>query len=254
MVRRQVPVAILLSLCLAPGLQAQGIGSAIKKKVTQAAKGNANTPAAAQQAPAQNGSRLGFQLTGPVLDAFKNGLDTEIAGRQAYLKSIANLKSEDEFQLCAGYTAASEEGMALQDEFSNRMDKVSTQADMQKVMKWMTDSMAVLTTKACGPDPTPKLKAKDDEFQKALDAGLAEFGKGFPGVKASDVRWNYNVLKEWILPFCGLSQQEQQNAAANGLSIHGSGGANVQFVYTADEAKLLMARCAALTPLIQAVE
>ena len=252
MVRRQVSVAILLSLCAATATQAQGIGSAIKKKVTQAAKGN--TPAATQQAPAQSGSRLGFQLTDPVLQAFKNGLDTEIAGRQAYLKSIAGLKSEDEFQVCAGYTAASEEGMALQDEFSNRMDKVSTEADMQKIMKWMTDSMTVLTTKACGPDPAPKYKAKDDEFQKALDAGLSEFGKGFPGVKASDVRWNYNVLKEWILPFCGLSQQEQQNAAANGLSIHGSGGPSIQFVYTADEAKLLMKYCATLVPLIQAVE
>jgi hypothetical protein len=121
-------------------------------------------------------------------------------------------------------------------------------------MTWMTDSMTVLTTKACGPDPAPTLQAKDGEFQKALDAGIAEFGKAFAGARNSDVRWNYGVLKEWILPFCGLSQQEQQNAAANGLSIHGSGGANIQYVYTADEAKRLITRCAALVPLIQAVE
>lgn len=252
MVRRQVSVAILVSLFAAAGAQAQGIGSAIKKKVTQAAKGNppAATPQAAQP---QSGSRLGFQLTDPVMQAFKNGLDTEIAGRQAYIKSIAGLKSEDEFQVCAGYAMASPEGMAVQDEFSNRMDKATTQADMEKVMTWMTDSMKVLTTKACGPDPKPRLDAQDGEFSKANDAGVAEFGKAFSGVKLSDVRWRYGVLQEWILPFCGLSPPDQQNAAANGLSTTFPDG-NPRYVYTADEAKLLMKHCATLVPLIQAVE
>ena len=250
MVRRKVFAAILLSLCVATSAEAQGIGSRIKQKVTNATK--PNSPAPTTQAASQGGSKLGFVLTDPVLQAFKNGLDTEIAGRQAYLKSIAGLKSEDEFQVCAGYVAASPEGMALQDEYSNRMDKVTDLADMEKVTAWMTDSMTVLATKACGPDPKPKLDAQDGEFSKALNAGVAEFGKAFSGVKLSEVRWRYGVLQEWILPFCGLSQQAQQDAAANGLSTTFPDG-NPRYVYTADEAKLLMKNCVTLVPLIQAV-
>jgi len=251
MVRRHVAVAILLSLCVAASAQAQGIGSAIKKKVTQAANGSPTT--AAQQSPAQSGSKLGFQLTDPVLQAFKNGLDAQIAGRQAYLKTIANLKTQDEYDQCAGYAMASPDAMALNEEYINRMDKATNPADMQKLMTWMSDSMKVLTTKACGPDPAPARNAQNDEFGKALDAGVAEFGKAFSGVNASDVRWWYSLLMEWILPFCGLSQQAQQNAAANGISINGS-DASHQYVYTADEAKLLIKYCATLVPLIQAVE
>lgn len=138
MVRSKVFAAILLSLCVATSAEAQGIGSRIRQKVTNAAK--PNSPAPTTQAASQGGSKLGFLLTDPIMAALENGISVETGMRQNYTKRLADLKTQEEFELCAGQIQAGPDGMAIQKEYMNRVDKAANETEFAKAIQWMTDT------------------------------------------------------------------------------------------------------------------
>ena len=90
------------------------------------------------------------------------------------------------------------------------------------------------------------------ELRLTHDAGAAEFATVFPAPPPSSVTFWYSILPEWAAPFYALSAAEQQKAASNGLSIPGT-GTNIFYVYTAQEATLLIAHRATLEPLMKAL-
>lgn len=255
----RIALAVLLSLAVAPRVDAQGIGGLIRRKVEDATK--AKEPAAKQE-DGPTGSKLGFVLTEASLASFQRGLETEIQLRDDYVKKLSTLKTAEQYQACETEMAMSPDGQKIMAEFMTRSEKAKNNDDREKVTVWLNEQFNALKLKRCGEDPKPFRDSQKQQFEKAEEAGAAEFAKGltsgsdadaagvlggpnadaFDGTDAAaNLGW-YRILKEWIPPFCQLAKDLQQEAITKGVSIAGT-GAKIFFVYTAYEASKLIAVC-----------
>jgi hypothetical protein len=137
----------------------------------------------------------------------------------------------------------------------------ATQEQMQKAQEKMQTDMQKLLLAKCGEDPGPYDPSwKRRQIEVARVAGVTAFsaalgtasGSGGPFLSLAeqpDDNYFYELLKEWVPPFCRLSKAAQQAAAEKGVAVPGQ-GRGMAFVYTATEARLLMSWCEKLMPLL----
>lgn len=248
-------LAASLLLADAPVAHAQ-LGGLIKKKVSEAVKGpdKAQDQAKAADAPT-DGSKLGFKLTGAVLDAFESGLTVELRERDAFRKLVSTLKTPKQYEQCKTDALKNPEGQKMGEDYLaalTRLGDASPGMKAEQIMKETQDiaeklarQSDALFLKYCGEDPSPMINSQRQAFEKAAYAGAMEFGKVFnkPDSISDDQRMHrYAVLKEWVLPFCQMSDESQREAARTGLKLPGS-GTGIYWVYTKDESTLLIDVC-----------
>jgi hypothetical protein len=249
MKRLLAPALLIATLALVPILAVPahaGWGDAIKAKAAKALKAEKPKPAT-EAGPIT--SRIATEVTAERLARFQRGLETEVAERQKGMKFLATLRTPEAYGKCKSELAASKEVQDLTMTMVNLPENAKPE-EMQRHMQKMGLAMDSMTTSKCGPDPS-----QYSAGQIARDA----IGKGTDTAALGD-GYEYDIWKEWIIEFCSyIEKLEKQSDAKQqlakiqdeGLRIPGT-SAGIYYVYTASEATLLIERCPALKPLLEA--
>ena len=271
---RLIASFLLAFAALVPTGQAAGqIGGLIKKKVAEKVKGDdkkgddkkdqAATKSEAETAQ-PSGSKLGRTLTEGTLVAFKKGLTAERDHRQGTLKFLASLKTREQYTSCTQAVATSPEYQKIIMSLGELGDNPS-QEQLQKASQKMSADMAKLSKDKCGEDPGIYHGGwKDAQMREARAAGVKVFAAALtPGAssgpffsfeeQAQDANYFYDLLLEWVPPFCNLPADAQRRAAEQGVSVPGTSKA-MAYVYTAMEARLVMLQCQELMALISVLQ
>ncbi len=245
--RWAVSVAALSLLAVLAAPSHAGWGDALKQKASKVLKTEKPKPAA-ETATGPVKSRMTPEVTVESLTRFQKGMEVELAEREKAKKLLASLPPKEQRDKCAQQVAMSKDAEKIAMEWSESAANAKPE-EMQQHMARMTARMDSMVTHKCGLDPL-----KYDAHQLARDA----VAKGSDTAALGD-DVAYFTWKEWAIQFCNYIEklQKQPDAKeqlakikAEGLRIPGSG--NVYFVYSASEANLLLERCAALKPLIEA--
>jgi len=197
------------------GGEAQGLGAWIKKKVEEK-----TTPKKADSKGSQaTGSGIGFELTEVVLEAFHRGVTVELRLHREYIKRLATLKSQEQYQECTGSSALvmGPDGMKMNEEYMKRMEKVTTQEEMMKVIEWLEKERKQITLRHCGEDPQPIRSQQVEVFRNAEMAGAMEFGKAFDRPQppsdpdqAGEPAGSFDRWADW----CALSEDIQEDVGS----------------------------------------
>ena len=267
--KRLIASFLLAFATLVPTGQAAGhIGGLIKKKVAEKVKGDDKKDQAAPKSEAEtaqpSGSKLGRTLTEGTLTAFKKGLTAERDHRQGTLKFLATLKTREQYTSCTQAAATSPEYQKIIMSLASLGDN-PTQEQLQKASQKMSDDMAKLTKDKCGEDPgIYNAGWKDAQMREARVAGVKAFAAALSPSASSgpffsfeeqsqEANYFYDLLLEWVPPFCNLSPEAQQRASQQGVSVPGT-SKGLAYVYTAMEARLVMAQCQELMTLINVLQ
>lgn len=248
MTNTRLVAAFLLALAALPAatrLEGQGLGGLIKKKAAEAAKGKDNKADQGRTLAKDEGPITSqFEkecgpLTPDALDRFMNGLETEAAARDAFDRKIAGARPDDEVSACRGQESMSPDAMAI---IQRGMGGGGSTDQIQKQMEQNRADLETYLTRKCG-EPVSKYEFnRYNEYEAARKSGA----------KAAGVNPNcYDKLKEFALFFCkGMTPAQQTAAAEQGIKVRGHGQG--VWVYTAEEATALAAKCGKLVPLIDA--
>jgi hypothetical protein len=251
---------IAMTAVSAAPLHAQ-VGGLIKKKVSDAVKNDKPKDQTPKPDDASK-SRMPRTINQSVLTAFRSGLEVERDERAALAKRIEALPTREKFEACKRQVAMSPEGMKAVSALANLPENAKPD-DMQKAINASAAEMEKLYTAKCGEDPEKYgYSWRQEQLKKAEAAAVARFAAGlrsgddgpFLGSDRSldDDLDLYQLLKEWIPPFCTLPAQQQKQAAANGVAIPGS-GKGMYFIYTAAEAAALSILCEPIMKLLAAL-
>lgn len=243
---RSVALFLLALVVLPVGsrVNAQGIGGLIKKKATDAVKGNKGDKG---KTVAKDDGPITSQfekecgpLTPDGIDRFLKGLEIELAGRAAFDRKLAGTKPDEEVRACRDKETISPDAMAI---IQRGLSGDGLTVDhVQKQMEKNRADLETYLTRKCG-EPVSKYEGdRYKEYDAAQKAGAKEAG-------VSDDC--YNKLKEFGLFFCkGMTPAQQQAAVQDGIKVPGFGSG--VWVYTAEEAKALAPKCGKLVGQIEA--
>jgi hypothetical protein len=248
------------------------IGGLIKKKVTESVKGGDKKAATTEpDADASDKSKMPRPITANTFVAFKKGLTVERNKQQEAIKFLAGVTPVAKYKECSVNIMMTPEGQKIALKYGNAPDNATVQ-QLQDMAQKLGAEMQKLTDKQCGEDPTKYHTGqwKVDRFKEAKAAGLAAFSAALDSpsgnngpyfafeVEATqqqqrDDNYFFDLLMEWIPPFCLLSKAAQQAAADKGVAVPGS-SKGLNYVYTAMEARLLMPQCEEIMNLLKVLE
>ena len=216
----------------------QGIGGRLKKKATEAVKkkdDKADKKNDSQDKQADNSRKSPWP---PIflpededdLADFLRGLETEANERQSFDGFAVSLKTAVEYSACRDKELS---GPAYQKIMMQGFTGSATPsaAQVKKQMEKNSADAEVYIERKCGKDPSKY--NKDDVYRKAEKDGAKAAGM--------DDKC-YEELKERAYAFCQLSPAAQEAAKQNGIKVDVVGVPD-DWVYTADEAKALAAKC-----------
>jgi hypothetical protein len=218
---------------------------------------------AGAQADQGDASKIGFELTRPVMESFSRGVKIELAMHDAYVKRLAALKTEEEYQKCSNSALSTPEGRKILQEQQNRMLKATTSEEILKTYEWAAKENEPLVLKLCGEDPRRVRSQQVEVLRKAEMAGAIEFAKAFDqphppgnddqvgGPAGSQDEW-----EGWWTPdriqvrgpnkytvFCDLSDSEQLKLVESGGSFKVAVLDMAMFEWTSGEAQSYRATC-----------
>ena len=236
-------LAALFATLSAPRAGSQGIGGLIKKKAADAAKGkDSKKDVAKDDGPltSQFAKECG-PITQDGIDKFLKGLQTEIAGRQAYDTKLAGTRPDSVVQACQSKETMSPEARAL---IQRGLADGGTTDYVQKQIDKNREDLLKYLAKKCGEPASKYVYDKNKEYEAARKAGAATAG----------VSENcYDKLKEFALAFCkGLTPAQQKTAMEQGIKVPGQ-GSGIFWVFTPDEAKALFPHCGELVSALKTV-
>lgn len=272
----RVAMAVLALHALAPAANAQ-LGGLIKRKVTDAVKGEDKKPAPANDEFQAAITGDVIEITPKVLDGFVRGLETEVKLTKEFRAELAKYPSHEAFRKCQSETALTPEGQKISMGMAE-LPENATPADVQRAIEKMNTDMQVLIKKRCPLDPNEwnpqRVQARMAEIKEkaAAATGLSapesepatlwpegdEGGESWapfpePFAAAALTPQQYAMLLERIQRFC---EELKTNAAlgkggVGGVKIPGAGGSALFWVYTAQEAQTLsQANCQRVRDLI----
>lgn len=263
--------SLLLALAVlasASPLEAQGITDRLKKKVGEKVNtGDKKDPATTNAAVAADQSKAPTKITDVVMTAFIRGLETERDRRKATVKFLSTIKTREQYSACQSTLAAGPEMQKIMMSLGN-LPENATQEQTQKASQKMQADMEKLVKDKCGEDPNIYNDGwRRRQADSAEAAGIRAFsaalgtsqGGGGPFLSlerpesAPDNTELYRFLKEWITPFCHLSEAAREEAAKQGVRIPGT-GTGMYYVYTAEEAKVIMKVCGRLEAFLEEMQ
>jgi hypothetical protein len=189
-------------------------------------------------------------VTAETLDQFRKGMEVEVAEREKGKKFLASLKTPEAYRACQTELAMSPEMQKVMMSMGE-LPENATADQVQKHTAKVSAQMESLLVKKCGPDPG---SYHPEQFVRAA------VGKGQDASGLGKDDYTYHTWKEWVLEFCNYVEKLKKDKDAaqklakikdEGLRIPGQ-GTGIYFVYSASEANLLLERCDALMPLINA--
>jgi hypothetical protein len=231
--------AVVLSLAIAAttlhaGPAAGQIGSLVRKAKSVGSGSSSGQNAAIVVPPEQ-------QITGTKLDQLDRGLSAMQASMDAARKSMAQVRTPDDYHSCMmPYLLPNNpEALKIQNDYMAGMRALAQtnptgpqmQAGGTKLQEDMMAARQALVTRHCGPDPDKNGSSQASRY--ATDAQAA-------GEKASGMSHDsWLMMMERVPPYCALP------AAKRGS---GDVRAEGQYVYLSSESQALAPRCATLMP------
>lgn len=215
------------------------IGGLIKKKAAEAVKGKADTKDDGSKAPADSCGPITQQKVQDLL----RGLQTEGAARSEFDSRVAKADSDREqaeprVKACRdAETGGSTFQKMMTDGFTGA-NAPSTAAAVQAQMDKNKAKFDEYLEKKCGKVPPAVSHDPGDTYRKAHAAGAKEAGMS---------EYCYDVLADRVIAFCKLTKDQQTAAAEKGLRVEKTR----EWLFTADEAKALQARCSDLLPALK---
>jgi hypothetical protein len=241
--------AILLTVCLAATVEAQGIGGLIKRTVKEATKPKEEPAGKQQQAGGQDGP---FVITPSRMAAFQRGLEIEVPMHEAFRKRIEALKPQAEWNQCAGEVSMGEDAQKIDEEWMARAEKAKTPEESMRLMEERGQAHRALQVKRCGESRQEVERlSSSEEFEKARKAAVAEFAKSLATVTAHD-RGAYELYIYFLNLICPLSDEARSKARAEGLE-HGGGGEGSQFLQPGD-VRSIDSMCPTAMPFLKRME
>ena len=215
------------------------IGGFIKKKAADVAKGEAEKKGDASTSKADS--------CGPVtpqkVQDFLRGLQAEGAARNEFDSRVAKedssrAEAEPRIKACRDAEAGGPTFQKMMTDGFTGANAPSTAAAVQSQMDKNKAKYEEYVDKKCGKVPPPTSHDPGDTYRKAHATGAKDAGMS---------EYCYDVLADRVIAFCKLPKKDQMAAAEKGLRVEKTR----EWLFTADEAKALQARCDELMPALK---
>ncbi len=205
------------------------------------APGAARTaPGVKKGAPVQAGpvfTEYTLEITPEVLAKLEKGLAAEAADRKAAAQELAKILPRDDYQKCQVQVSRTPEGQKAYREFTAQLQGNDQQA-MSQASQTYAKRLDDLSRPKCGPGGTEAEDQRRDLRWRPEKTGLAASGL---------TEYQYNILKERIVPFCALPQPPAPAATGETrIPAAGAYSPSIAFVYGAGEVATLRGRCGTL--------
>ncbi len=203
------------------------------------APGGTGAPRARKGAPASTGPQFTeytLEITPEVLDKVEKGLAAEAADRKAAAPELAKILSREDYQKCAQQVSQTPEGKKAYDAFATGTK--GNEHEAMAAYRAYAKRVEELVRPRCGPSGSEAEDLRRDLRNRPEKTGLAASGL---------TEYQYNILKERIVPFCSLP--EAPAPAATGetrLPASQGNSGSMAFVYAPGEIQTLRPRCAKL--------
>ncbi len=191
-------------------------------------------------APAPAGPRFTeylLEITPEVLAKVEKGVAAEAADRKLAGQELAKILSRDDHEKCQIQVSRTPEGQKAYREFTAQLQGNDQQA-MAQASQTYAKRLDDLSRPKCGPGGTEAEDLRRDLRWRPEKTGLAASGL---------TEYQYNILKERIVPFCSLPQPPAPAATGETRVPAGTGySGSLDYVYAPGETAALQPRCARL--------
>jgi hypothetical protein len=261
----------VVAVVLSAGPAEAQIGGLLKKKAKEAAQAPVKQAEAKQEADEAAARALAdpdvVAITQDSTARFRKALGVEARLRGEFRTLLASVKTQEEYNACKGEIMMSPEGQKASMALLELGDK-ATPADMQKVMLKASADLDALAAKRCGGDPAqwntgrraerlqeiegeasdafapPGGTAPDGEAVEERRAGPSAVVIAGAPADAHPHRRKYTLMKERWIPFCSALADAAAQSDGKYKKIKGVGSG--VYVYSASEAEVMTANCAAV--------
>lgn len=234
-------VAAVLTVA-APRPAESQIGGFIKKKATDAAKGEAKGEANKKVDASTSKADSCGPVTPQKVQDFLRGLQTEGAARSEFDSRVARedsarAEAEPRVKACRDAENGGATFQKMMTEGFTGANPPSTAAAVQAQTDKNKAKYEEYLDKKCGKVPPATTHDPGDTYRKAHANGAKEAGMS---------EYCYDVMADRVIAFCKLPNKEQVKAVEKGIRIE-----NVGEVFTADEAKAIQPHCGELMPALK---
>jgi len=247
------------------------LGGLLKKKAKEAIQAPVKQEQAKQQSEDAAARALSSPDIVPITEEstgrFRKALNVEARLRGEFRAFLASLKTQEAFDACKLDVAISPEGEKARMPVLNLGDDPSP-ADLQKAMLKASADLEAIVGKRCGSDPgqwrdgkrADRLREIEAEASDALAASDLAHSASEPSAGpitgpsagaaeqaaagAHPYLRKYGMLKERWIPFCGAQAQSASESGGAHTQVKGVGSG--VYVYSAAEAAVMTANCAAV--------